>query len=313
MKRAQRVPGLPHSAVTSIQDMSPDEMDVTLGYPILGQIADATTFHSAKRWQPNAAYDVDPLLGSTSTPGFSEWASLYSYYRVYSYEVDVQVTNLDAQPYGLYFLNTNTDPGLSGTDYFDYASGPYCKRSMLSIAGGGSDTIHHKMTVNCAKVLGSIAIETSDSTRAVVTSVPADLLFTGIGVRSATATNMVSGVVFNGVIRMKIRFYGRQNLLTTLSPQAKLFEEERLRRKARPDLHDDGIANQHVVRSSPLSPGVVEQQQEKDRPVEALPLSQTQIEAVVTEAVSAAMEDLALKCVTLSMNAVVKAMANYQE
>jgi hypothetical protein len=40
----------------------------------------------------NSVYDVDTTLGSTSTPGFAEWAAFYSNYRVWSTAVSAEVT-----------------------------------------------------------------------------------------------------------------------------------------------------------------------------------------------------------------------------
>jgi hypothetical protein len=40
----------------------------------------------------NSAYDVDTTLGSTSTPGFAEWAAFFSNYRVWSTAVRAEVT-----------------------------------------------------------------------------------------------------------------------------------------------------------------------------------------------------------------------------
>jgi len=231
-QRKQRPQGLgfPHSEVRSAQDIMPDEMLVTLGYPLEGQIADASTFHSAKRWQVNAAYDVDPILGSTSTPGFSEWAALYTYYRVIEYYIIILISNLDTQPYELDFVHSNEDPGNTGLQYHNYASQPYCSRSMIAAKGGMDRATYHKKMI-CAKLLGSVAIETSDTTRALVNAVPADLLYFGVGVRSLTATNQTNGVVFTGSIRMRCRFYGRQNLLTTFKSINSDFEKKRLERK----------------------------------------------------------------------------------
>jgi len=287
-------------------------MDVTLGYPLQGQLANAADKFLAKRWTPNAAYDVDPSLGSTSTPGFSEWANLYSYYRVIEYEIDLSIANLDPQPYALYFIHTNTDPGLGGSTYYDYASMPYCSRGLIGVSGG-QDRYHYRKMIRCANILGSIAVETSDSLRSVVTSVPADLLYFGLGINSLTNTNMVIGIGYVGGIRMKIRFYGRQNLLTTLAPLRSKFERERELEKVHRELKQSCPADQtgcEDKRPSSVRSAVIKTEESANL-IEAPPLDTLQVKELINEAVQTAMEDLTLKCVTLSMNAVVKAMAAY--
>jgi len=203
----------------------PDEMDVVLGYPLGGQLAAAATT-IAKVWTPNAAWDVDPVLGSTSTPGFAEWATLYTYYRVFKYKIELEMCNLDTTPTSVYFVHTNENPGTVGTSYLDYAAQEYCSHNMVGNSTG-MNKLRYRKTINCAKLLGSAALETADSLRSLTNAVPTDLLFFSIGLRSPASTNLTNGCVYSGYIFMTIRFYGRQNILTSLNSVTLEFDQKR--------------------------------------------------------------------------------------
>lgn len=45
---------------------------------------------AARYFRLNGVYDVDTTLGSTSTPGFSEWAAFYQNYRVWKTRVRIE-------------------------------------------------------------------------------------------------------------------------------------------------------------------------------------------------------------------------------
>jgi len=209
-KRTRKWNATNRTVVRTLDQVCPDEVDVILTYPAAGTLHNASLTVS-QRWTPNAAYDVDPTLGSTSTPGFSEWAAMYTYYRVVSYDVDMMVSNLEAFPLIVYSINTNEDPHLLGTGFIDYQTQPFSKTAIIgSLTGAANARFHHH--VPCAKLLGSNAVDTADSLRAVTTGVPADLLWYGLGIQAPPGSLCNNGVLFNLKIRMNIKFYGRQNL-----------------------------------------------------------------------------------------------------
>jgi hypothetical protein len=91
----------------------------------------------------------------------------------------------------------------------------------------GMNKLHYRKNISCAKLLGSVALETADSTRSPTGSVPADLLYFGIGLRSPASTNLTNGVVYSGYIFMTIRFYGRENILTAFNELSISFDKTR--------------------------------------------------------------------------------------
>lgn len=192
-----------------------DSMTVRLRYPIRGTLAAAATV-IAKRYTPNAAYDVDPVLGSTSTPGFAEYAALYTYYRVERFRVHLVVTNLDNLSLSLYSTCSNTDPGTAGTNYNGYAQSAFGKTFELApfYSGRGTQTINQNIDV--PKVLGMSTAQ-ADSFRSVTTSIPTDLVYWGFGIYSNAGTNFANGVGYTGYFEMHVRFYSRQDQLLSLN------------------------------------------------------------------------------------------------
>jgi len=172
----------------------------------------------AKRWQPNAAYDIDPVLGSTATPGYAEYAALYTYYRVTSFKVHVKFSNLDNLSVALYSVVSNTDPGTAGTNYYDYAQSAFGRTYELAPFYSGTGSITHRQHVNISRLVG-MPIKQADSFRAVTTSTPTDLVFWGFGIYSNALTNFANGVGYDGYIEVRIKFYARQDqLLSFLKP-----------------------------------------------------------------------------------------------
>jgi hypothetical protein len=196
---------------------SADSMIVRLRYPIRGTLAAVSTV-IAKRWQPNGAYDVDPVLGSTSTPGFAEYAALYTYYRVTSFKVHAKFSNLDNLPYALYSVVSNTDPGTAGTNYYDFAQSAFGRTYELAPFYSGAGSTTHRQHINISKLVG-MPIKQADSFRSVTTAIPADLVFWGVGLYSISGSNFLNGVAYDGYIEMRVKFYARQDqLLSFLKP-----------------------------------------------------------------------------------------------
>lgn len=192
-----------------------DSMTVKLRYPIRGTLATVGTV-IAKRYTPNAAYDVDPVLGSTSTPGFAEYAGLYTYYRVEKFKTHVTFSNLDNLSISLYSVVSNTDPGTAGTNYNGYAQSAFGRTYELAPFYSGRGTITHNQTVSVPQVLG-MATAQADSFRSVTTSIPTDLVYWGFGIYSNAGTNFANGVGYTGYIEMHVRFYSRQDQLLSLN------------------------------------------------------------------------------------------------
>ena len=187
---------------------APDEMDVKLKFVASSYMTNGAGGSTGKEWTPNAAYDVDPSLGSTATNGFEAYALLYSYYRVISYQYCIDVVNREADAVVVYCYNTNTT--VTGSSLDVYAGNPYCSTALLGAATGGKNSHSFRGHVDCSKLLGSIEAETDATTRALTSGVPSDLLFLSLfaAANSALGT-LASGVSYTVKITMQVRFFGR--------------------------------------------------------------------------------------------------------
>lgn len=195
-----------HSGVQHRTLITSDETDVRLRFRNTNSISGAGPLY-VKAFTPNAAYDVDPALGSTETYGFDEYAALYSYYRVvsYSYTLRAAANASTAGSVNVYVLNTNTQ--ISGSRFDLYSTNPYCTTKFMTAYGNGSSiVIKGRHTVS--QIVGSRAPETEDNYRALTTSVPADLTWLTIAFESLSGSNVAVDYILD--VTMTVRFYGRE-------------------------------------------------------------------------------------------------------
>jgi hypothetical protein len=199
----------PGSYRTAIE---PTERDITLIYPFDFTLGGSATV--SRRFTPNSAYDVDPTAGSTSTPGFAEYANLYGYYRVVRVSYKIEISNTDALPVHAYTYFTNADPGTSMP--YTVVGNPLAKGKLLSAGGGGRDTIVLQDSQTVATILGSNTVEWDDQYRSLTNASPADLVWLTVGVHQPGGTSITAASVnVVVVIRMLIRFYDRISALVS--------------------------------------------------------------------------------------------------
>jgi len=99
------------------------------------------------RYEPTYCYDVNPSLGSTAMPFFTEVMLLYRFYRTKSAKISVQFVNKDASETTCYVCPVNFDPGANTSSFQQYLSNPNSKRAIASPLGGMDRcTIHHHAT-----------------------------------------------------------------------------------------------------------------------------------------------------------------------
>jgi hypothetical protein len=213
-----------HSISRSVPYIAPDEMDVTLRFREQNTLTSSTGL-SFRRFTPNAAFDVQPAVGSTETYGFDEYAALYSYYRVISYTYRIQVINVNqSTPIYVYVLNTNTDPSVSGSRFDLYATNPYCTTKLVNVqwAQGSKASFSGRMTV--AKLLGSKTVETDSDYRALTTANPSDLVWLTVACETSAAAGGDSNVnvPYTVDVMMNVRFYGREVDLTLAGLQSRI-------------------------------------------------------------------------------------------
>jgi hypothetical protein len=191
--------------------IAPDELDARLVFRKYSVLSNGAAPIAAATFNPNAAYDVDPTVGSTETYGFDEYAALYSYYRVVAYDYDVSFTNSHGYPCMVFAMNTNIT--LPGTNYGLYTTNPYCHSRLMAPYGGAPTTVRFRGRVPVSKLAGTPAAETADSFRAVTTGNPTDLTWLTIAAEAIQGTDLQS-VGYDIKITMHVRFYSREVDLT---------------------------------------------------------------------------------------------------
>lgn len=182
----------------------PSEVNVRLKYAVYYTTTAAATFKNL-RFNPNAAYDVDPTLGSTSTPFFAEWAALYKFYRVIGYSYKIQIVNKETFPVTIIIMNTNTDPG-TGATLLGLAGNPRVTTYVLP-GSAGPCTHVFRGSHRVADIVGSRAVENDDNFCALTNARPANVIWLTIGADTTSASNLTNGMVQSVEITMLVRFY----------------------------------------------------------------------------------------------------------
>lgn len=205
-----------HHVTNQGQHIVSDEQDVTLQYAELAELNSAGNGGIARRWTPNGAFDIDPVLGSASVAGFAEWSAFYDYYRVIRYSYEISVANIEGVPVDCFVINTNVDPTTSITSWISYSTAPHAAHKLLGLSTSGQANWRARGSYSVAQILGSKAPEYDDSYRALVTANPADLIWLGIGIQVAGSGVLTYGVSIDVRITLHLRFYGRRLGITSL-------------------------------------------------------------------------------------------------
>jgi hypothetical protein len=166
------------------------------------------------RYRPSGAFDVDPLLGSTATPGFAEWASIYASYRVVQSTALIQFSQTGSQPVTAILVPLNADPGAtpSFVTVSSWVGNPYQKSSLLPNIGGPLTSL--SMTMSTEKIFGSKMVYFDDNFSSLVTAVPANNWWWALGIIISPAATVVFNVNVYIKIAIDIEFFDRKVLLS---------------------------------------------------------------------------------------------------
>jgi hypothetical protein len=187
---------------------------------VVNKVTAASVPNSSVRFTPNAAYDVDPTLGSAAMAYFVEWSSFYGFVRVKGFGWDISLVSLEtAKPCRAQCVKSNADPGTTMTSAWGgYA---YTQTAELGINSGPSKCTF-KGYKSVADILGSDTVYSADSYRSTNNTLPADLVWLGIGVETIDGSNFANGVSITGNIFVDIEWYDR--LYNGLTYQEKIKE-----------------------------------------------------------------------------------------
>jgi len=203
---ARNVPKIPRMSL-----LMPPEMDTPLQFTLGGTLNNSVGVAVSKRFRPTSPRDVDPLLGSTSTPGFSEWVNFYGMARVVSYTYSWDVVNKETFPMLAIVVNTNTDPGIAG--YGSQMGNPVTQKHLISGSAGGPCRYTFRGRHKIVDIVGSGSPELDDSYAALTTTDPINNTFIGLGI-DGIGNTLTNGVTFLLKLTIWVRFYERK-LLTS--------------------------------------------------------------------------------------------------
>jgi hypothetical protein len=172
----------------------------------------AATTAGGVRYTPSNAYDLDPSLGSTASPGFTELAAFYSTYRVTCSYIVVRFADPSTIiPISCVVLPLNIDPGGSPSiaTIISWRSNPYA-RVGTTISGAPLAELKNFMTTN--KIFGNDMTFFDDNFASPTNGAPTNNWFWGIGVYSQAniATNPVR---LDVQISVGVEFFNRKELL----------------------------------------------------------------------------------------------------
>ncbi len=186
---------------------APPAIIVDLFYVDLRVDNNAGSTYTSYRLRINGAYDPDPALGSGALPGFTEWAAIYRNYRVIKYEIEAEVSNLEAFPITVVASPSQADLGLNYSNLFNLMANPGAVSRQLS-AKGGIDRDRFKITLDLGTYYGNtIQWFGNDSFGATTSANPTTLFYMNVG--CVASSNLVSGFTSRTIHRYRLLFSGR--------------------------------------------------------------------------------------------------------
>jgi hypothetical protein len=166
-----------------------------------------------RRFRPTNAFDIDPLLGGTSMPGFIEFSALYASYRVTWSKCRVRISpGGGALPTLITLVPLNIDLG-SSPSVAALTSLPDQAYAKSKVAGAiGSPTITLETEMSTEKIYGSKAVYFDDSFSSVVTGGPANNWFWNISGLITSAASAASTFYVETSLDVGIEFFDRKQL-----------------------------------------------------------------------------------------------------
>jgi len=99
------------------------------------------------RFTPSYLYDIDPTLGSTAMPGFSEMMGFYRFYRFRKCKWSVKAVNQEAFPVTVAVVPVNFDPTVNSASYQNYFSNLASKRVLVGSIGCPTEKMSGSFTL----------------------------------------------------------------------------------------------------------------------------------------------------------------------
>lgn len=188
---------------------------VPFKYIVHGVLNNIAGTRASNRYNSDA-YDVDPSLGSTAMPGFTEWATLYQRFRTLSVRYQFDIANNES--FNVMVL-TGFSAGVTvstGSLSSTYAGNPYWKTHLLGpLTGMNKVRLTDKKTAT--DVFGTKQVLFDDLYTGSTTSstlATASNIFTYVGIIAGGANVFANGVEVLSQVTLWVQLY-RPNFLTT--------------------------------------------------------------------------------------------------
>ena len=198
----------------SVTSIIPDRMYTKLRFYGLGNLVVPTVTNVVgARYRPTAAFDIDPLLGSTATPGFAELSALYGAYRVTTSIMKISVCNQSAtQGAVVVLVPLLIDPGATPTfpTVTAWTESPYAVHKLVGVAG--SPTEHLSCSMSTEKISGSKWVYFDDNWTSAVSTVPVNNWYWAVGAYCPVVPGTAVTINTDICIDIGIEFFQRKFL-----------------------------------------------------------------------------------------------------
>jgi len=189
----------------------PDSLRTRLQYSIPLQIIVGGGTTNSLRFTSNA-YDVDPALGSTAMPYFTELSAVYTKFRTLGVKYNFQVTNAEAFPLAMIYgimINSLGSTALG----VNYAGNPYMHTMILSQSNGSQSTRTFQGGVSLPKLFGTNQVLFDDLfTGSTTSSTLSSSATANIYIGAVGAAVPVAGWFVNGTIELDLVFTHRKDV-----------------------------------------------------------------------------------------------------
>ncbi len=165
-----------------------------------------------------------PFAINSNTPGggnapaeFNNWATMYDFYRPIACTMHLAFANAETFPVSVGYCFTTENPGTATS--FDQLMAERINGTSQFLLNHTFPRRHVKYT----DIVGSNAVETADSYRAVINTSPADTVWLTLGAFSPTGANLANGVTYQLDLYISIRFYNADLTLQMSPPATKAY------------------------------------------------------------------------------------------
>ncbi len=163
--------------------------------------------YASVRFRPTSAYDVDPVIGGTSMPGFNEWAAIYGKYRVLRFRAEIVAVNLELDfPLNFIVFPSNFDLGANYSQVQSQFGNSFAKYRFLSPKGGQDRATIRTPWWSSRQIVGSDSVYLDDDYASNTNASPVNNSYINVAIWTGNAVNLANGAGVQIVITSEVRF-----------------------------------------------------------------------------------------------------------